>query len=373
MCGQDPACDRRFMDLALALGRRGLGRTWPNPSVGAVVVGSGPAGPVVLGRGWTQPGGRPHAETEALRRAGAAARGAIMYVSLEPCSHLGKTPPCVDAIAAAGITRVVSALEDPNPQVAGAGHRILAEHGIAVDVGVGADMARRDHDGHSRRMCARRPHVTLKLALSSDGKVALAGYRPAAITAAAARARVHLMRATHDAVITGIGTAIADDPQLTCRLPGMTDRSPVRVVLDSALRLPLQGRLAATARDVPVWAVAGPDAAAASAQALQSLGVKVLRMTDVTPRPALQNVLQCLSDLGISRVLVEAGPSLATAFVKADLVDEVVLFRSPDPIGDDGIDALEGLPLDALVNSPRLTMLATERIGVDSVSYYERI
>ncbi len=184
--------DARFMALALALGRRGLGRTWPNPAVGAVVVRDDGAGPVIVGRGWTQPGGRPHAETEALARAGAAARGATLYVTLEPCSHHGKTPPCADAVIAAGIARVVSALVDPNPEVAGAGHWRMAEAGVAVEVGIGADEARRAHAGHIRRVQDGRPHVMLKLAVSADGKAGLAGRRPAPITGEAVRARVHL-------------------------------------------------------------------------------------------------------------------------------------------------------------------------------------
>jgi diaminohydroxyphosphoribosylaminopyrimidine deaminase/5-amino-6-(5-phosphoribosylamino)uracil reductase len=223
------------MALALAVGRRGLGRTRPNPAVGAVVVREG----VIVGRGWTQPGGRPHAEVEALRRAGEAARGATLYVTLEPCSHHGQSPPCADAVIAAGIRRVVSALEDPNPEVAGRGHTRLREAGIAVEVGEGVAAARRDHAGHLRRMRDGRPHVTLKLAVSADGKAGLAGRRPVALTGEAARAGVHMLRATQDAILVGIGTALADDPALTCRLPGMAARSPVRVVLDSELRLPL--------------------------------------------------------------------------------------------------------------------------------------
>src|SRR5438128_12515505 len=226
------AQDARFMALALALGRRGLGRTWPNPAVGAVVARDS----VIIGRGWTQPGGRPHAETEALRRAGAAARGATLYVTLEPCSHHGKTPPCADAIVAAGIARVVSALGDPNPEVAGAGPSRLAEAGVVVEVGVGAEEARRAHAGHIRRVQGGRPHVTLKLAVSADGKAALADRRPAAITGGRTRNRVHRMRAMNDAVLTGIGTVLADDPLLSSRLPGM--RSPLHVVLDATLRLP---------------------------------------------------------------------------------------------------------------------------------------
>ena len=225
------AADQRFMQLALALGRRGQGRTWPNPAVGAVVVKDG----VIVGRGWTQPGGRPHAEPEALRRAGEAARGATLYVTLEPCSHFGKSPPCVDAVIAAGIARVVSAIEDPNPEVAGQGHARLRAAGITVDVGLGAAEAARDHAGHFRRIRDKRPHVILKLAVSADDKIGAAGRKPVAITGEAARTRVHLLRAQCDAILVGIGTVLADDPLLTCRLPGMEARSPVRVVLDRAL------------------------------------------------------------------------------------------------------------------------------------------
>src|SRR5262249_29719727 len=236
------AADQRYMQLALTLGRRGLGRTWPNPAVGAVVVKDG----AIVGRGWPQPGGRPHAEPQALARAGEAARGATLYVTLEPCSHYGKTPPCADAVIAAGIARVVSAIEDPNPQVAGEGHRRLRAAGIAVDVGLSAAQARRAHAGHIRRIRDGRPHVMLKLAVPADAKAGLAGRRPAVSTGAPARERVHLRRAQSDAVLTGIGTVLADDPLLTCRLPGMTERSPVRVVLDSRLRLPRESQLAAT-------------------------------------------------------------------------------------------------------------------------------
>ena len=192
------------MALALALGRRGLGRTWPNPAVGAVIAKNG----VIVGRGWTQPGGRPHAEVEALGRAGEAARGATLYVTLEPCSHHGKSPPCADAVIAAGVSRVVSALEDPNPEVAGRGHARLRAAGIAVEVGVGAAEARHDHAGHIRRMREGRPQVMLKLAISADGKAGAAGRKPIAITGEAVRDRVHLMRAQNDAVAVGIGTAL---------------------------------------------------------------------------------------------------------------------------------------------------------------------
>lgn len=362
-CGGD---DARFMALAMTLGRRGLGRTWPNPAVGAVVVANG----IIVGRGWTQPGGRPHAETQALVRAGEAARSATLYVTLEPCSHHGRTPPCTAAIMRAGIARVVSAMADPNPLVAGAGHWRLAQAGIVVEVGVGAAYAQREHAGHIRRVQDGRPHVSLKLAVSADDKVALAGRRPIRITGSPARNRVHLMRAMHDAVLTGIGTIMADDPLLTCRLPGM--HSPVRVVLDRTLRVPPACRLVAGARQIPLWILTGEGAAAERESTLKAHGVEVLRVREAEGRLDLVVALKCLAERGITRLLVEAGPILSTALLRADLVDEASLFRSSAAIGADGIDALDGLALTALTQSPRLRSLSTERVGDDTLELYER-
>jgi diaminohydroxyphosphoribosylaminopyrimidine deaminase/5-amino-6-(5-phosphoribosylamino)uracil reductase len=359
--------DTRFMALALTLGRRGLGNAWPNPAVGAVVVKDG----VVVGRGWTQPGGRPHAEVEALRRAGAAARGATLYATLEPCSHHGRTPPCVDAIIAAGIARVVSALEDPNPKVAGQGHAKLRARGIAVEVGVCADRARRAHAGHISRLLKGRPHVTLKLAVSADGKVGLPGRRPARITGETAQARVHLMRATNDAVLTGIGTVLADDPQLTCRLPGMESRSPVRVVLDSALRLPPKSRLAGSAARTLDWVFVDERASPEHEAVLTAAGVEVLRAPGAGGKLDLAAVLRALAGRGITRVMVEAGPIVSAAFLSADLVDEAALFRASDALGE-GIDALEGLPLSALTLSAKLRLVGREQLGSDTLEMFER-
>ena len=360
--------DARFMALALTLGRRGLGNAWPNPAVGAVVAKDG----IIVGRGWTQPGGRPHAEVEALRRAGDAARGATLYATLEPCSHHGKTPPCVDAITAAGIARVVSALEDPNPKIAGAGHARLRQHGVTVEVGVCAEEARRAHAGHIRRVRDGRPHVTLKLAVSADGKAGLAGRRPAAITGEPARSRVHLMRAMNDAVATGIGTVFADDPQLTCRLPGMESRSPVRVVLDSALRLPPASHLATGAARALVWALAGKSAPVEHERALTALGVEILRISGTRSRLDLEASLGALAERGITRLMVEGGPIISAAFLAADLVDEAALFRSPNALGVDGIDALEGLALTALTESSKLRMVSREAVGADTLETFER-
>lgn len=365
------AADQRFMALALALGRRGQGRTWPNPAVGAVVVRDG----VIVGRGWTQPGGRPHAEPEALRRAGEAARGATLYVTLEPCSHFGRSPPCADAVIAAGIARVVSAIEDPNPEVAGQGHARLRAAGITVDIGLGAAEAAHDHAGHFRRVRDKRPHIILKLAVSSDDKIGAGGRRPVAITGQPAKARVHLLRAQCDAILVGIGTVQADDPLLTCRLPGMEARSPVRVVLDRALRLSGTSRLVHSARETPLWVMTSGVAEAPAAMKLGAAGAQVMRVaTTTTPPPGLDlsAVLHALSEKGITRLLVEGGARVASSFVSADLVDEVWLLRGPDAVGADGVAALETLPLSALTGSPAFKVRASEMLEKDSLTIYER-
>jgi diaminohydroxyphosphoribosylaminopyrimidine deaminase/5-amino-6-(5-phosphoribosylamino)uracil reductase len=358
--------DARFMALALTLGRRGQGRTWPNPAVGAVVVKDG----VIVGRGWTQPGGRPHAEAEALRRAGEQARAATLYTTLEPCSHYGQTAPCADGIVGSGIARVVSALVDPNPEVAGAGHWRMAEQGIVVEVGIGADEARRAHAGHIRRMQEGRPQVTLKLAVSADEKAGLPGRRPVRITGAPAIARVHLMRARNDAVLTGIGTVLADDPLLTCRLPGM--HTPVRIVLDGALRLPIASRLVDTARQTPLWLITSDGTPAEHRRALEARGVEVMAVAARGGKIDLDAALKLLAQRGITRLMVEAGPVLAAAFLRADLVDEAALFRSSKPVGREGLDALDGLPLSALTQSSRLEPVGNESLGQDTLENFER-
>jgi diaminohydroxyphosphoribosylaminopyrimidine deaminase/5-amino-6-(5-phosphoribosylamino)uracil reductase len=366
---QSKAADQRFMQLALSLGRRGQGRTWPNPAVGAVVVKDG----VIVGRGWTQPGGRPHAEPEALRRAGEAARGATLYVTLEPCSHFGKSPPCADAVIAAGISRVVSAIEDPNPEVAGQGHARLRAAGITVDIGLCATEAAHDHAGHFRRVRDKRPHVILKLAVSADDKIGAAGRKPVAITGEAAKARVHLLRAQCDAVLVGIGTAQADDPLLTCRLPGMEARSPVRVVLDRALRLSGDGRLVHSARQTPLWVIASELADAPAATKLGAAGAQVIRIPPTAAAGLdLTAVLHALAEKGITRLMVEGGAKVASSFVAADLADEIWLLRGPDAIGADGIAALDALPLSSITQSPRFSVRASESLGNDTLTIYER-
>ncbi|WP_441242269.1 bifunctional diaminohydroxyphosphoribosylaminopyrimidine deaminase/5-amino-6-(5-phosphoribosylamino)uracil reductase RibD [Tardiphaga sp. 768_D3_N2_1] len=365
------ATDLRFMQLALTLGRRGQGRTWPNPAVGAVIVKDG----VIIGRGWTQPDGRPHAEPVALAQAGEAARGATLYVTLEPCSHFGKSPPCADAIVAAGIARVVAAIEDPNPEVAGQGHARLRAAGIRVDVGLCAEQAARDHAGHFRRVRDKRPHVVLKLAVSPDDRIAAAGHRPVAVTGEMVRSRVHLLRAQCDAVLVGMGTVIADDPELTCRLPGMAKRSPVRVVLDRALRISGNSKLVHSARTTPLWVMTSSLSEAPAAMALGAAGAQVLRVPVTTAPPPgldLPAVLHSLSGKGITKLLVEGGSKVASSFVAAGLVDEVWLFRGPKEIGEGGVAALDALPLSAITGSPDFVQRASETIENDTLTIYER-
>ncbi len=362
--------DQRFMRLALQLGRRGLGRTFPNPAVGAVVVRGG----VIVGRGWTQPGGRPHAEVEALRRAGEAARGATLYVTLEPCSHVGRSPPCADAVIAAGVSRVVSAIEDPNPDVGGQGHTRLRAAGIDVSVGQCAAEAAHDHAGHFRRVRDGRPHIILKLAVSQDERIGGAGRTPLAITGEAVRSRVHLLRAQCDAVLVGIGTAQADDPELTCRLPGLLPQSPIRVVLDRSLRISGSSKLVKGARQTPLWVMASPLAEAATAAKLGAAGARVLHVADNAAVGGLDlaAVVKSLADQGITRLMVEGGARVAAGFLQAGLIDEAWLFRSDRMVGPDGVAALDGMPLTALTQSPDLQVRASEMVGPDRLTIYTR-
>lgn len=361
--------DANHMRLALALGRRNLGRTWPNPSVGAVVVA--PDSGTILSAAATAPGGRPHAETQALAMAGAAARGATLYVTLEPCSHHGRTPPCSEAILAAGIARVVSALEDPDPRVAGRGHGLLRAAGVAVETGLCRAEAVRDHRGHVTRVTLGRPMLHLKLARTRDGFAAGAGTERLRITGPVADGAVHLWRAHADAILVGIGTARADDPSLTVRLPGLARRSPLRIVLDSALHLSPASVLARTARDVPVLVLTTRSAPAHARRALESLGVEVVPVAGgADGRIDLPAALAYLGERGLTRLCSEGGPRLAEALAQADLIDAVTLLTGPDPAGPEG-----GLPALGPVLAGRIATFATAEdltLGRDRAVTYER-
>jgi diaminohydroxyphosphoribosylaminopyrimidine deaminase / 5-amino-6-(5-phosphoribosylamino)uracil reductase len=361
--------DISFMRHALALARRGLGQVAPNPSVGCVIVRDGR----IVGRGWTQPGGRPHAEPVALADAGDAARGATVYVSLEPCAHHGASPPCTDALIAAGVAKVVYALRDPDPRVDGTGHTRLADAGIEVASCLLEKEAEELNRGFLTRIRKKRPFVTLKLATSLDGKVALANGRSQWITGPGARAVSHQIRASHDAIMTGIGTVLTDDPALTCRLPGLSARSPERVILDGGLRLTVDREVVETARDIPTTVITAVAADDPKALTLSAAGVDVVGgMTVKDGRLDLDAVLSLLAERGVTRLMVESGGELASTFVREERVDELVWFRAPAIIGGDGLSAVRDLSLELLEFMPRFERRYVRPVGEDLVETYRR-
>ena len=358
------------MTAALGLAARGLGRVWPNPAVGCVLV----RGERVVGRGWTQPGGRPHAEGEALRRAGEGARGATAYVTLEPCAHQGETPPCADALVAGGIRRAVVAIEDPDPRVAGRGIETLRKAGIEAECGALAGAAARLNAGYLMRVTRGRPLVTLKVAATLDGRTATAEGQSRWITGEESRTRVHLLRAEHDAVMIGAGTAQADDPALTCRLPGLADASPVRIVADGALRTPVTGNLVRTALTVPMWIVTLSGADSERRAALEGQGVELLDVAaDAAGKPDMTEAMRALAARGLTRVLVEGGGALTAALLRADLVDRIAWFCAPKLMGGDGMPAALGLNVEALDEAPTFRRLGVMEIGEDVLVTYERV
>ena len=360
-----PAEDARFMAAAIRLCRRNLGLTSTNPSVACLIVKDG----VIVGSAVTAPSGRPHAEAQALAAAGEAARGATAYVTLEPCSHHGKTPPCSEALIAAGIGRVVVSVTDPDERVAGRGFAMLRDAGIAVETGLLEADGEEALAAYLNRQTKKRPYVTLKLAVSADGMLGRLGEGQVAITGPVSRGQVHILRAETDAILVGIGTALADDPELTCRLPGLEDRSPVRIVLDPRLELSPASKLARTARRVPVIVVTEKDgrddpAFAARQTALEALGVEVL----ICDPRRLDALSATLATRGISSLLVEGGARAAQSFLDAGLVDRVLLFSSPATIGKDGVAS----PFVSGRMPDGFSLRHTARYGADILQEYER-
>ena len=356
--------DERFMAAALRLARHHLGQTSTNPSVACLIVRDG----VIVGRAVTARSGRPHAETQALAEAGEKARGATAYVTLEPCSHHGKTPPCADALVASGVARVVISILDPDERVAGRGVVRLRDAGITVDIGVLAEKGRHALEAYLMRQVSKRPHVTLKLAVSADGMIGRKGEGQVRITGPISRGQVQMLRAETDAILVGIGTATADDPELTVRLPGLEGRSPLRIVLDRRLDLPLTSRLVRTARDVPVIVVAGDGSAerdegrTARKTALKAAGVEVLEAGSIA------DLLTALASRGISSVMVEGGAVAARAFLDADLVDRIHLYTGPLTIGENGIAS----PFDRKSVPKGFRRVTEARYGDDLFEEYER-
>jgi diaminohydroxyphosphoribosylaminopyrimidine deaminase/5-amino-6-(5-phosphoribosylamino)uracil reductase len=358
------ATDERFMAAAIRLSRRNLGLTATNPSVATLIVRDG----AIVGRGVTAIGGRPHAEPQALAEAGALARGATAYVTLEPCAHHGRTPPCANALVAAGIARVVGAASDPDPRVSGRGYAILREAGIEVVEGVLAQAAGDQLAGYLIRARLKRPEVTLKLAVSSDGMIGRRGEGQVTITGAISRRQVHIMRAESSAILVGIGTALADDPELTCRLPGLEARSPARIVLDANLRLPLASKLAQGARQVPLLLASSIAADEVRRAALARLGASFLSVDLHEGRIALPELLEDLGAQGMMTLMVEGGAETARQFLDEGLVDRIALFTGPAAIGEGGIAA----PVTAQTVPPGFNPVREARFGDDRYNEYVR-
>jgi len=362
------AADLAHMRSALALARRGLGNTWPNPSVGCVIVNDDR----VVGRAVTAPGGRPHAEPQALAMAGAAARGATAYVTLEPCCHHGRTPPCTDALIAAGVARVAIGAHDPDPRVNGQGIAKLRAAGIAVDAGVLADEANEILAGFRQRTTTGRPLVTLKLASTLDGRIATRAGESRWITGPPARRAAHALRGRHDAIMVGVGTVMADDPDLTCRLPGFRPTPIVRIVADSHLRTPLTARLVATARDTPTCMLIRHGTDATRRAAFADLGIRLIEVPGAEVGIDLRAGLMALGTAGITRLLVEGGAQVAAALLRSGLVDRIAWFHAPAVMGGDGWPAVQAFGIDALDALPRFIRRHATPLGDDMLAEFER-
>lgn len=366
MRGAPDADDASLMELALRLAGRGLGRVAPNPAVGCLIFRNSR----LVGRGWTQPGGRPHAETEALAQAGEAARGATVYVTLEPCAHQGRTPPCAEALVAAGVARVVVACEDPDPRTAGKGLERLRAAGIETVCGVASDAARALNAGFFLRQTAQRPMVTLKLATSLDGRIASRTGHSHWITCAAARRHGHMLRATHDAILIGAGTLVADDPALTCRLPGLADRSPIRIVLGGAPQALASSKLTQQTDIAPVWHAVARGGAGMPAEDGRMRRFHIAGEDDTA---RIHDLLQQLAAAGITRLLVEGGASTAAGFLRAGRVDRLCLYRAGKLIGGDGLAAVGPLGVqDVARDTPKFRLFETQPLGDDVLDVYVR-
>ena len=359
--------DNRYMALALSLGQRGMGNTWPNPAVGCVIVKDG----MIAGRGWTAPSGRPHAEVRALAQAGDAARGADVFVTLEPCAHTGKTPPCAQVLIDAGVARVIVAVGDSDDRVAGRGLAMLRDAGIEVVTGICEADARADHIGFLNRVEQGRPMVTLKMANSFDGRIATAAGESQWITSPPARRMVHAMRARHDAVMVGGGTARADDPTLNVRDMGAVCQ-PARVIISRRLDIPLTGKLAQTAGQVPLLLCHGADAPETLVEAWKGIGAQLLPCAVSGRQLDMSDVLQQLGAHGLTRVFCEGGGALAASLLQADLVDRLVGFSAGVVIGAEGLPGIGAMGVARLAAAPRFDLVDTVAVGPDVMHSWVR-
>ncbi len=360
--------DIAHMRSALALARRGLGSTWPNPSVGCVVVNGGR----VVGRAVTAPGGRPHAEPAALEVAGPRARGATTYVTLEPCCHWGRTPPCTDALISVGVARVVIATRDPDPRVDGAGIARLRAAGILVDEGVLRAEADEVAAGFRLRVLKGRPLVTLKLASTLDGRIATRTGESRWITGEAARRAAHALRGRHDAVMVGVGTVLADDPELTCRLPGYRPLPVVRIIADSHLRTPLTATLVATSQQAPTWMLIREGCDRDRRRAFSDIGVRLIEVQGAETGLDVCAALRALAAAGLTHILVEGGAQLAASLLRADLVDRIAWFHAPTVMGGDAWPAVQAFGVEHLAAMPRFARVGETLLGDDVLSEFVR-
>ncbi len=363
--------DEYWMSNALVLAARGLGRVAPNPAVGCVIVRDGR----LVARGWTQPEGRPHAETEALRRAGDQAKGADVYVTLEPCAHKGETGACTQALIKAEVARVICALQDPDPRVNGTGLQALRKAGVEVVEDVLADEAASLNAGYLLHRRAQRPLVTLKIAASLDGRIAAPNRHSRWITSQMARRYAHWLRATHDAILVGSRTARADNPELTCRLPGMAAHTPTRIVADSHLSIDLASKLVQSADEHGLWILCRDDTDSDRREALTSAGAKLFD-TAINQASGLIDIKEALTSLareGVTRLLVEGGSRIAASFLREGFVDRVAWFVAPMVIGGDGVAAVAGMGFDRLNDVPHFRPLLSQPLGRDMMMLFERV
>ena len=388
--------DQNMMTVAIGLAERHIGRTWPNPSVGCVIVQNSldhATLPKIIGRGVTALGGRPHGETIALAEAGARAKGATAYVTLEPCCHHGETPPCTDALIEAGIKRVVIGMIDPDPRMDGGGVRRLRQAGIAVtQLKLTNELALRCHAlvaGFVTRMQQNRPLVSVKIASSLDARIATPNGESRWITGYAARQRGHLLRARHDAIMIGSESVLADNPMLDCRLPAMGDWSPIRIVLDGRLRLPLAAKLVKTGHALPTWLFtdeahlnpAKSPHLAAKIEQLTDAGVKIFGVARrADGRLDLAEFLTILAQQGLTSVLVEGGGQVIASIIRQNLMDRLYWFRAPLVIGGNGVAAISHDIHESqrvLADIPRLALIGSEEFlgdtKINGVSLVEKL
>lgn len=360
--------DSRYMGLAIELSRRGVGATAQNPPVGCVIIKDR----IIVGRGFTASGGRPHAETIALAQAGVEAQGATAYVTLEPCCHHGKTEPCSEALIKAGISRVVCAVPDPDDRVSGKGLAQLRSHEIEVDTGVCAAEATKVLAGYLSRKTLGKPTVLLKLAISKDEKLATNDPENRWITGTQARNRGHLMRAQNDAIVVGIGTVLEDDPDLTCRLKGLEHLSPLRVIVDTNLKTPVDCQLVESAQQVPVMIACSQNIEIEQSMKLFEKGVEIIPCRTKAGQIDLSDLLTRLADHGVNRVMFEGGAKIAEALIEDNLIDELAIFKAPHKIGENGTPAFAGTTLRKIIKRLSLRKKAQLKVGCDELSLYQR-